>query len=140
MVYQYPQLWFTLLSVTPSIFDGRKEKGNNRIAYYQIDFKNDKYLSFLPALVSDGKSSESNITVRLYIFCLQSPAKKALGKMRFHVFLTCATTLFVAVLSSPVAETDMEYRLGYKEKCASDGSLGWCMAGYYCKVHHKITC
>ncbi|KAL3412992.1 hypothetical protein V8F44DRAFT_489518 [Aspergillus fumigatus] len=53
--------------------------------------------------------------------------------MRFHVFLTSATTLFVAVLSSPMAETNVEYRLGYKEKCASDGSLGWCMPGYYCK-------
>lgn len=93
MVYQYPQLWFTLLSVTPSIVDGRKEKGNNRITYYQVDFENDKYLSFLPLLVSDGKSSESNITVRLYIFCLQSPVKYSLAKMHFHVFITCATTL-----------------------------------------------
>jgi hypothetical protein len=63
--------------------------------------------------------------------------KKALGKMRFHVLVTCATTLFVAVLSSLMAETNVEYRLGYKEKCASDGSLGWCMPGYYCKVHHN---
>lgn len=111
---------------------------NNGITY-QIDFKNDKYLSFLPSPVPDGKSSGSSPTVRLYIFCLRSPVKKELGKMRFHVFLTCATTLFVAVLSSPMAETNVEYRLGYKEKCASDGSLGWCMPGYYCKVHHKST-
>jgi hypothetical protein len=56
--------------------------------------------------------------------------------MQFHVFLTFTTTLFVAVLATPVAETNVDYRLGYKEKCASDGSLGWCMPDYYCKVEY----
>jgi hypothetical protein len=54
--------------------------------------------------------------------------------MQFNVFLAFITTLFVAVLATPVAEINVEYRLGYKEKCASDGSLGWCMPDYYCKV------
>lgn len=62
--------------------------------------------------------------VCLYIFCLRSPVKKELGKMCFHVFLISMTTLFIAVLSSLIAETNVEYYLGYKEKYASDGSLG----------------
>jgi hypothetical protein len=56
--------------------------------------------------------------------------------MQFNVFLAFTTTLFVAVLATPVAETNGEYRLGYKEECASDGSLGLCMPGYYCKVQY----
>jgi hypothetical protein len=56
--------------------------------------------------------------------------------MQFHVFLTFTTTLFVAVLATPVAETNGEYRLGYKEECQTDGSLGLCMPGYYCKVQY----
>lgn len=48
--------------------------------------------------------------------------------------------LFVAVLATPVAENTAENRLGYKEKCASDGSMGWCMPDYYCKVYQWYTC
>jgi hypothetical protein len=59
--------------------------------------------------------------------------------MRFNVFLAFTTTLFVAVLATPVAETNGEYRLGYKEECASDGSLGLCMPGYYCKVQYSTS-
>lgn len=63
--------------------------------------------------------------------------QKALRKMQFNIFLLAfTTTLFVAVLATPVAETNGEYRLGYKEQCASDGSLGLCMPGYYCKVQY----
>jgi hypothetical protein len=48
-------------------------------------------------------------------------------------------TLLVAIQATRVAETNMEYHLGYKERCASDGSLGWYMPGYYCKVHQKLS-
>jgi hypothetical protein len=52
-----------LLYVSPSIVDGRKQKDKNRITYYQINYKNDKYLSFLPLLVCDGKSLVSHTTL-----------------------------------------------------------------------------
>jgi hypothetical protein len=53
--------------------------------------------------------------------------------MQFHIFLAYTATLLVAVQATPVAG------LGYKEKCAIDGSLGGCMPGYYCKVHQKFA-
>ncbi|KAI3015387.1 hypothetical protein CBS147347_11194 [Aspergillus niger] len=53
--------------------------------------------------------------------------------MQLHTILTCSIALFVAALATPVAETTVDNRLEYKDRCASDGSLGWCMPGYYCK-------
>jgi hypothetical protein len=56
--------------------------------------------------------------------------------MQFRVFLA-SVALFATVLATPTAETAAENRLLYKEKCISDGTLGWCTSGYYCKVRWK---
>ncbi|PLB50859.1 hypothetical protein P170DRAFT_435987 [Aspergillus steynii IBT 23096] len=54
--------------------------------------------------------------------------------MQFSTIFS-VVALITGVIASPTLQTrDENTVLGYKDECASDGSLGYCDEGYYCKV------
>ncbi|KAK1142047.1 hypothetical protein N8T08_008253 [Aspergillus melleus] len=50
-------------------------------------------------------------------------------------YLFSAIALISGAVAGPVVQArDENTVLGYKDECASDGSLGYCDEGYYCKM------